>query len=195
MSTVFTRPRSSGIHLASMVSDIFGKAGQFILRSLLDGVTIKEIVERTSIARIKKKEALLNALHTHLSPVDRVLLEQHLEIILVIDTRVAEIDTEAIAGFVDRRDDLEILTSIPWIGVTSAVTILAEIGNYRDFPSCRKTRSLVWDRSFRLSVCRHTQDRNDHEAGFPAAAVDPGGSRTRRRHEPSTLHCTATLFG
>ena len=66
-----------GIHLASVVSDIFGKSGQFILRSLLDGVTIEEIVERIPVARIKKKkEALLDALHTHLSPVDRVLLEQ-----------------------------------------------------------------------------------------------------------------------
>ncbi|MDN7023664.1 IS110 family transposase [Methanoculleus sp. FWC-SCC1] len=128
-----------GIHLASVVSDIFGKAGQFILRSLLDGVAIEEIVERIPVARIKKKkEALLDALHTHLGPVDRVLLEQHLEIIQVIDAKVAEIDTEVIAGFVDRRDDLEILISIPGIGVTSAVTILAEIGNYRDFPSAEK---------------------------------------------------------
>lgn len=125
-----------GIHLASVVSDIFGKARQFILRSLLDGVAIEEIVERIPVARTKKKkEALLDALHTHLGPVDRILLEQHLEIIQVIDAKVAEIDTEVIAGFFDRRDDLEILTSIPGIGVTSAVTILAEIGNYRDFPS------------------------------------------------------------
>ena len=56
----------------------------------------------------------------------------------MIDAKVAEIDTEVIAGFVDRCDDLEILTSIPGIGVTSAVTILAEIGNYRDFPSAEK---------------------------------------------------------
>lgn len=43
-----------GIHRASVVSDIFGKAGQFILRSLLDGVAIEEIVERIPVARIKK---------------------------------------------------------------------------------------------------------------------------------------------
>jgi len=52
-----------GIHLASVVSDIFSKAGRFILRSLLEG--IEEIVERIPVARIKKKkEALLDALHT-----------------------------------------------------------------------------------------------------------------------------------
>ena len=102
-----------GIHLASVVSDIFGKAGQFILRSLLDGVAIEEIVERIPVARIKKKkEALLGALHTHLGPVDRILLKQHLEIIQVIDAKVAEIDTEVIAGFVDRRDDLAILVEV-----------------------------------------------------------------------------------
>lgn len=46
-------------------------------------------MERIPVARIKKREALLDALHIHLSPVDRVLLEQHLEIIQVIDAKVA----------------------------------------------------------------------------------------------------------
>ena len=130
---------SVGIKLSSVLTNILGKAGRFVLRSLLDGITVEKIIERIPVARIrKKKEALLEALHTNISSVDRLMLEQHLELIQIIDGKVAEIDAEIQNGFHGRKEDLQILKSMPGIGNTAAATILAEIGNYKDFPSAEK---------------------------------------------------------
>ena len=121
---------SVGIKLSSVLTNILGKAGRFVLRSLLDGITVEKIIERIPVARIrKKKEALLEALHTNISSVDRLMLEQHLELIQIIDGKVAEIDAEIQNGFHGRKEDLQILKSMPGIGNTAAATILAEIGN------------------------------------------------------------------
>ena len=130
---------SVGIKLSSVLTDIFGKAGQYIVRKLLEGTTVDEIIEHIPVAQIrKKKAALLEALNNNLSSVDKLLLEQHLDMIKIIDGKIAEIDSELMYGFKDRKEDLDILTSIPGIGQTSAVTILAEIGNFNDFPSAEK---------------------------------------------------------
>lgn len=130
---------SVGIKLSSVLTDIFGKAGQYIMRELLEGTSIDEIVAHIPVARVrKKKESLLEALNNNLGTIDKLLLEQHLDTIKRIDCQIAEIDAELLYGFKDRKEDLEILISIPGIGQTSAVTILAELGNLKDFSSAEK---------------------------------------------------------
>jgi transposase len=51
------------------------------------------------------------------------------------------LDLEIRRRAASRRDDLAILMSFPGIGFTSAITILAEIGNYRDFKVAEKLAS------------------------------------------------------
>ena len=130
---------SVGIKLSSVLTDIFGKAGQYIVKKLLEGTTVDVIIEHIPVAQIrKKKAALLEALNNNLSSIDKLMLEKHLDMIKIIDGKIAEIDSEIMCGFKDRKEDLDILISIPGIGQTSAVTILAEMGNFNDFPSAEK---------------------------------------------------------
>lgn len=46
---------------------------------------------------------------------------------------IASIDPQIQALIAVRQEDLEIAMSIPGMGITSATTILAEIGNFADF--------------------------------------------------------------
>jgi len=47
-----------GIKLSSVLSDIFGKSGQYILNSLLKGIDIEDIIEGIPVKRIKKNREL-----------------------------------------------------------------------------------------------------------------------------------------
>ena len=46
---------SCGIKLSSVLSDIFGKSGRYVLNGLLEGWTIDDILKGIKLKRIKKK--------------------------------------------------------------------------------------------------------------------------------------------
>ena len=52
-----------------------------------------------------------------------------------VNQKIHEIDEEIQSRILNRQKDLEIVMSVPGIDFVSGVTILAEIGNYRDFSS------------------------------------------------------------
>jgi transposase len=58
-----------------------------------------------------------------------------ISLIASINQKIKEVDAEIQSRIVNRQRDLEIAMSIPGIDFVSGVTILAEIGNYRDFTS------------------------------------------------------------
>jgi len=47
-----------GIKLSSVLSDIFGRSGQYILNSLLKGIDIEDIIEGIPVKRIKKNREM-----------------------------------------------------------------------------------------------------------------------------------------
>jgi transposase len=61
------------------------------------------------------------------------LIESSLDLIAKIREKIDEIRNEIEARIKFRQDDLEIAMSVPGIDFLSASTILAEIGDYRDF--------------------------------------------------------------
>jgi len=64
---------------------------------------------------------------------DIFLIRQSLQIITQLKIRIEELDVEIRSRIASRPMDLKIAMSIPGIGIVSAYTILAEIGNYMDF--------------------------------------------------------------
>src|SRR5664279_2782121 len=52
--------------------------------------------------------------------------------------RINNLDTEIMSRMERMKEDVEIAMSIPGIAFTSASSILAEIGNYRDFANGNK---------------------------------------------------------
>ena len=127
---------ASCIKLSSKLSDIFGKSGRYIVDGLLNGMDPEVILERIPLGRIRAtKEEILGAIQSNLSPSQIFLIQSHLNIIDTLTKQIAEIDAKISNLISLRKEDLRIALSMPGMGIISASTILAEIGDFRDFSS------------------------------------------------------------
>ncbi|MDD1752846.1 MAG: IS110 family transposase [Methanotrichaceae archaeon] len=125
---------SCGIKLSSVLADIFGKSGRYLMNSLMDGVGIEEILEGIPVKRIRKKaDQIKESIRGSLDTTQIILIRGSLEQIESIQKRIAELDKEIKIRVASRKEELNIATSIPGIGFTAAAIILAEIGDFKDF--------------------------------------------------------------
>lgn len=133
---------SECIKISSVLSDIFGKSGMQILNALLEGKKIDEILkEITSKKILRKEQELRNAIKTSLDPARCILIRTYLEIIDKIEEKIKMLEGEIKIRMQRLKEDLEIAISINGMGFTSASTILAEIGNFRDFQTAEQLAS------------------------------------------------------
>ncbi|OPY53258.1 MAG: Transposase IS116/IS110/IS902 family protein [Methanosaeta sp. PtaU1.Bin055] len=125
---------SNCIRLSSVLSNIFGKSGRYILNCILEGMDVDEIIEGIPVKRIEKKEdQIREALTIKLSCTDIILIRGYLDQIDSIQKNIDELESEIRKRIAPLRKDMAIVMSVPGIGFISAVVILAEIGNYNDF--------------------------------------------------------------
>jgi transposase len=125
---------SCGIKLSSVLADIFGKSGRYLLNSLLDGVSIEEIIEGIPVKRIRKKsDQIKESIRGSLDTTQIILIRGGLDQIESIQKRIDELDEEIKSRVANRKEDLRIAMSVPGIGFTAATIILAEIGDFTDF--------------------------------------------------------------
>lgn len=133
---------SCSIKLSSVLSDNFGKSGRHILDGLIKGKNIDRIIEGIPSKRVKKNEDQIRAaIRTGLDGTQIFLIQSHLNTIDGLTKKLDEIDSEIKHRISGRKDDLQIAMSIPGIGFKAATTILAEVGNYRDFSTPDKLAS------------------------------------------------------
>lgn len=124
------------IKLSSVLSDIFGKSGRHIVHGLLDGVDLEKILESIPSTRVKAKtKKIRGIIQANLSPSQIFLIRSQLDMIDSVTRQIAEIDAKITDLFSSRRKELRIALSMPGMGFISASTILAEIGDLRDFSS------------------------------------------------------------
>jgi len=124
------------IKLSSVITDIFGKSGRYLIEGILKGKTIDELLSGIPSKRVqKKREDLERAIKSGLTESQVIIIEQNLQLIDRITEQISHLDDEILCRMKDREEDLQIAMSIPGIGTTAAVTILAELGDYRDFDS------------------------------------------------------------
>jgi transposase len=124
------------IKLSSVLSDIFGKSGRHIVHGLLNGADPEKILESIPSTRVKAKtKKIRQIIQANLSPSQIYLIRSHLDMIDSITRQIAEINAKIADLFSSRKRDLRIALSIPGMGFISASTILAEIGDFRDFSS------------------------------------------------------------
>ena len=122
------------VKLSSVLSDVFGKTGRHILEGLINGMNIDDIVQNLPSKNIKKsKEEIKEAIQAGLTPISMFLLRSHLDLIDSVDKKIEQIDIECRRLIQRRKTDLEIAMSMPGISFVSAVAILSEIGDYRNF--------------------------------------------------------------
>lgn len=125
---------SCGIKLSSVLADVFGKSGRYLLNCLLNGVELEEMIKGIPVKSIRNKaDQIREAVRGRLETTQVILIRGGLELIESIQRRIDELDREIKFRIASREEDLRIAMSIPGIGFTSAATILAEIGDYRDF--------------------------------------------------------------
>jgi transposase len=130
---------SSCIKISSVLSDIFGKSGRSILDGLLEGKTVDEILVGIKSKKIRKKDQeLREAIKNSLDPAQILVIRYYLEQMEETQKKIESLDTEIMSRIKSKKEDVEIAMSIPGIAFTSASSILAEIGNYRDFENGSK---------------------------------------------------------
>ena len=125
---------SACIKLASVISDIFGKSGMYLLNCVLEGRDIDEIIEGIPSGRLKKKaDQIKESIKSRLEISQVILIRGSLSLMRSIQERIDELDGEISSRIQYRKNDLAIAMSIPGTGFISATAILAEIGNCADF--------------------------------------------------------------
>jgi transposase len=130
---------AASIKLSSVLSDTFGKSGRQIVEGLLEGTPFDEILEGLPSKRIRaRKEEIRNVIMTNMSPVQTFLIRSMLDTIDSLTGQMEAIEGQISAQISERKEDLNIAMSIPGMEFISAATILAEIGDFRDFPSAEK---------------------------------------------------------
>lgn len=127
------------IKLSSVISDSFGKSGRYIIDRLLEGKTIDQIISGIPSKRVRKKEdELREAIRNGIDPVQVFLIKANLDVIDDISKKIKILEAEIAVKVKPFEKDLEIVLSVPGVGFISAATIIAEIGDYRDFSSADK---------------------------------------------------------
>src|SRR5512136_1768081 len=127
------------IKLSSVIADVFGKSGRHIVDGLLNGMDLEKILESIPSGRVRKnKEEIRGIIQANLSSSQIFLLRSHLNMIDAVTKQIEEIDAKISDQISLRNEDMRIALSMPGMGFISASTILAEIGDYRDFSSSDK---------------------------------------------------------
>jgi len=122
------------IRLGSVFSNMYGKSGIEVLKGLLDGKTIDEILSESGNAWIhKKKKELKEAIRGVLNPFSIYGIKELLDIVETLNKKIDSLDALISERIQSRRREMEIAMSIHGIGPILAATILTEIGDYRDF--------------------------------------------------------------
>jgi transposase len=89
--------------------------------------------------RIKKKaDELRKAIRNGLDPVQILLIKTNLDAIDYLSEKIKLLDAEIAIKVKPFEEDLNIILSVNGIGLTSAATILAEMGDYKDFQDADK---------------------------------------------------------
>lgn len=131
----------SGIHISGVLSDIFGKSGMIILNGILNGKTIDQTFTEIKNKKIKiKKTEIKESLKGELSQNDIFVIKECLDSIRFLDQKIKEFDSKININLKGMQKEMEILTSIPGVGFTTASAIMAEIGNIEEFS---KPKELV----------------------------------------------------
>ena len=101
--------------------------------------TIEQIISRISSKRVKKKaDELRKDIRNGLDPVQILLIKTNLDAIDYLGEKIKLLDAEIAIKVKPFEKDLNIILSVPGIGLTSAATIFAEMGDYRDFQDADK---------------------------------------------------------
>jgi transposase len=125
---------ATGITLSIFISDIFGKSGRYLLNGLVARKSLKELMPGIPSNRIRKRaQELPEHITVQLDDTQVFLIGKALDTMDYVQKNIDEIDAILYARAEAYVEDLKILMSVPGVKFIAAITIFAEIGDYRDF--------------------------------------------------------------
>lgn len=117
-----------GIRLGVVVSDVHGTAARKMVKALIAGAGIQDILALASKRFKASREELFDALQGDLTPSHRFVLDELMHHIEEIEARIARFDGQLLAGMAEQRNALALLQTIPGIDLIGAAMLLVEIG-------------------------------------------------------------------
>ncbi len=160
---------TANIKLSSVFTDLFGKSGLELLTGITSGQSIEAIISGTNNRWINNRaEEIRQAVKGTLGTAQTFVIKECLDVIKTIDKSVENITAEISSRMKVKNEDLKIAMSIPGIGFVAGSTILAEIGDFRDFKTPDKLAawtgivSSVYQSANKLSLGRITKQGSKH---------------------------------
>jgi transposase len=160
---------TANIKLSSVFTDLFGKSGIELVKGITSGQSIEAIIIGTNNPWIKKRaDEIRQAVKGTLGTSQIFVIKECLEVIKTIDEGVENITAEIRSRMKAKEEDLNIAMSIPGIGFIAGSTVIAEIGDFRDFETPDKLAawtgivSSVYQSANKLSLGRITKQGSKH---------------------------------
>lgn len=119
----------ANIKLSSVASNVMGVSGRSMIEALVKGIDNPDLLARMAKGRLKsKKEQLERALDGLMGPHQKMMLSSQLQHIDFLTQQIAELDEEIARRERPFEKDLELLDTIPGVGMRTAEQLVAEIG-------------------------------------------------------------------
>jgi len=135
---------SEQFNLRTKLADIFGKTGKIIVRGIIQGLPVDDIIRKFPICIAGKEEKFRELLKKEISQDAIFRLKECMECIWQLDKSIKNIETRVLNwAHSNRKRQMEILMSVPGIGIIAAITLIAEIGDFKDFPDGDKLSSWL----------------------------------------------------
>ena len=176
----------ANIKLGDVATDIVGVSGRQMLRALIEGATDAVAVAALAQGKLRtKRPALAAALRGHIGSHQRFLLAQQLAHIEQLEATIAAVTAEIEARLHSFADELDLLQTIPGIGLRTAQVLVAEIGaDMRRFPTAGHLASWA-------GMC----PGNDESAGKRRSGRTRKGNRWLRAALIEAAHAAARSKG
>ena len=134
----------AGIRLNVLVSDIHGQSGRAMVKALIEGKLVSEVLDLAGRLRASR-EQLFDALQPEeLSKYHLFVLHEVMAHIEELEARISRFDQALIRGLDPWRPQLILLQTLPGIDLMGAAMLLVEIGtDMNQFGSAQKLASWV----------------------------------------------------
>jgi len=122
--------QDANIKLTSFMSDVFGVSGRLLLERLVNGEVITlEFLQQEMKGPLKHKaDQLLQSVQGRIRCHHIQMMRYSWEHLLFLEQAIVQVDEQIYERLKDRRETVELLSTIPGINEQSASIIIAEIG-------------------------------------------------------------------
>lgn len=118
-----------GVRLGVVVSDLHGQSARAMVKAIIDGRSVQEVLDQGSRRLKASRETLFDALQGELTDEHRFVLAETMAHLEELETRIERFDTYLVTNLQAEHNTLAILQTVPGINLIGAAMLLVEIGS------------------------------------------------------------------